>query len=132
MRRVFAVFSLAVLLAVPFSVSAAPTDPATAIALKSDGGPPEPVTLALNQSFELQCKSQACAKFYRDDGGTFTADCATTGFILPSVAPTGVVVDRFVTSYKFNSANANRLLVAALDGGEPGCYLYNDPQPIRH
>lgn len=130
-----AAFAFAVLAVFSFSqfAYAVPTDPVTAIVLKSDGGPPDAVALAAQTPYELQCKSQACAKFTRDDGGTQTVDCSLTGdgFILPTAAPGGLVVDRPELSYKFNSASANLLIVAALDAGQPRCYLYNDVKNIR-
>lgn len=133
MRRLFSILLISsVVLCVP-TANAVPTDPVTAIALKADGGPPDGVALAAQTPYEIQCKSQACAKFTRNDGGTPSVDCSLTGdgFILPTAAPTGVVVDRMELSYKFNSASTDLLLVAALDAGQPRCYLYNDVKNIR-
>lgn len=113
------------------SAHAAPTEPATTIASPADAGLiPDAVVLATNANYEIQCKEPSCARFYRYDGGTQTAVCsaAGTGFQLPTVnlAAAGSTNTVSGTSYKFQSGAMNRLRVAALDGGQPRCTLYQD------
>jgi hypothetical protein len=132
MIRRFALFTLAAfalftlpLIAPP--AQAAPSEPVTALVQLGDGGQPEPVALTPQRTYSLQCKENACARFYKaslmtDGGPSINCAAASTALDLPTDSTTLATAARG-NRLVFQSGGLDRLKVAAADGGNPNCAL---------
>lgn len=106
---------------------AAPSEPVTALVLLGDGGQPEPAVLTPQRTYSLQCKENACARFYKaslmtDGGPSITCAASSTALDIPTdsaTLATGVRGARLV----FQSGGLDRIKVQAADGGNPNCAL---------
>jgi len=113
------------------SAEAVPNEPCTTISSPADAGLiPDALTINAKAKYTVQCKNPSCARWYRFDGGTQTANCAVAGqsWQLPTVNMTAAASTNTVAGveYKFDSAGNNRLRIAALDGGAPACTVCLD------
>lgn len=102
--------------------------PITAMTQGVDGGV-DPVTVAQNVRYDLQCANPSCYTVTTDGGQpvcSWTTGGATAGsaYILPLV---GAKYER-----AFDTANGQKLQVKALDAGNPACQLFLQSQnPTR-
>lgn len=115
----------------PSSAEAVPNEPCSTISSPADAGLiPDALTINQQAKYVVQCKNPSCARWYRFDGGTQTANCAVAGqgWQLPTVNMTATASTNTVNriDFQFDSAGNNRLRIAALDGGEPRCTVCLD------
>ncbi len=106
---------------------AAPSEPVTALVQLADGGQPEPAVLTPQRTYSLQCKENACARFYKaslmtDGGPSINCAAASTALDLPTDSTTLATAARG-NRLVFQSGGLDRLKVAAADGGNPNCAL---------
>lgn len=116
---------------IPSSAEAVPNEPCTTISSPADAGLiPDALTINAKAKYTVQCKNPSCARWYRFDGGTQTANCAVAGqgWQLPTTNMTAAASTNTHagTEYRFDSAGNNRLRIAALDGGAPACTVCLD------
>lgn len=135
MIRRFALFTLTALALFTLPMltppaQAAPSEPVTALVQLADGGQPEPAALLTQRTYSLQCKENACARFYKaslmtDGGPSVSCAASSTATDIPTDSATLATAVRGARLV-FQSGGLDRIKVAAADGGNPNCALADE------